>query len=62
MITLGVVSYLNALPLYRTIEVSGQVKVRRIVPSRLAQMLENGECDAAIMPVVSADVANAIQK
>ena len=52
MITLGVVSYLNALPLYRTIEMSGQVKVRRIVPSRLAQMLENGECDAAIMPVV----------
>lgn len=52
MITLGVVSYLNALPLYRTLEVSGRVNVRRAVPSRLAQMLENGECDAAIMPVV----------
>ena len=52
MITLGVVSYLNALPLYRTLEVSGQVKVVRVVPSRLAQMLEKRECDAAIMPVV----------
>jgi chorismate dehydratase len=52
MITLGVVSYLNALPLYRTLEASGQVKVLRAVPALLAQMLENRECDAAIMPVV----------
>ncbi len=52
MITLGVVSYLNALPLYRTLEVSGRVNVLRAVPSSLAQMLEKRECDAAIMPVV----------
>ena len=52
MFTLGVVSYLNALPLYRTLETSGQVRVRSKVPSQLAAMLDAGECDAAIMPVV----------
>jgi chorismate dehydratase len=52
MFTLGVVSYLNALPLYRTLEASGKVRVRRAVPSRLAAMLDAGQCDAAIMPVV----------
>lgn len=52
MFTLGVVSYLNALPLYRTLETRGEVKVIRVVPSKLAAMLEKGECDAAIMPVV----------
>jgi chorismate dehydratase len=50
--TLGVVSYLNALPLYRTLETRGEVKVLRAVPSQLAPMLQSGECDAAIMPVV----------
>lgn len=52
MFTLGVVSYLNALPLYRTLETAGRVEVLRAVPSLLAQMLEKGDCDAAIMPVV----------
>jgi chorismate dehydratase len=52
MFTLGVVSYLNALPLYRTLETSGQVRVRPKVPSQLAAMLHAKECDAAIMPVV----------
>jgi chorismate dehydratase len=50
--TLGVVSYLNALPLYRTLETRGEVAVVRVVPSQLAAMLESGRCDAAIMPVV----------
>jgi chorismate dehydratase len=49
---LGVVSYLNALPLYRTLETRGAVEVVRVVPSQLAAMLDAGECDAAIMPVV----------
>jgi chorismate dehydratase len=49
---LGVVSYLNALPLYRTLETRGEVEVARVVPSKLAAMLEAGACDAAIMPVV----------
>lgn len=52
MFTLGVVSYLNALPLYRTLETSGAVQVRPKVPSQLAAMLQAQECDAAIMPVV----------
>ena len=52
MFTLGAVSYLNALPLYRTLESRGQVRVLRAVPSKLAAMLDAGECDAAIMPVV----------
>jgi len=50
--TLGVVSYLNALPLYRTLEARGEVRIIRVVPSKLAGLLEAGECDAAIMPVV----------
>jgi chorismate dehydratase len=49
---LGVVSYLNALPLYRTVEARSEVDVVRVVPSKLAAMLDAGECDAAIMPVV----------
>lgn len=52
MFTLGVVSYLNALPLYRTLETRGQMRVLRAVPSKLAAMLERRDCDAAIMPVV----------
>lgn len=52
MFTLGVVPYLNALPLYRTLETREEVRVVRVVPSKLAAMLERGECDAAIMPVV----------
>ncbi len=50
--TLGVVSYLNALPLYRTLETRGIARIIRVVPAKLAAMLEAGECDAAIMPVV----------
>lgn len=49
---LGVVPYLNALPLYRTLESSGQARVLRAVPSKLAAMLDRGDCDAAILPVV----------
>jgi chorismate dehydratase len=50
--TLGVVSYLNALPLYRTLEMREEVAVVRVVPSQLAALLESKQCDAAIMPVV----------
>ena len=52
MVTLGVVSYLNALPLYRTLETSGKAKLVRVVPSRLAALLEAGEVDVAMMPVI----------
>jgi len=52
MLTLGVVPYLNALPLYRTLETSGAVQLRRVVPSQLAPYLASGECDAALIPIV----------
>jgi chorismate dehydratase len=50
MHTLGVVSYLNALPLYRTLETSG-TPIIRAVPAQLSGRLDAGECDAAIIPV-----------
>jgi len=52
MYTLGVVSYLNTLPLYRTLETSEKVKIIRVVPSGLAALLEKGECDVAMMPII----------
>lgn len=52
MITLGVVSFLNTLPLYRTLETSGKVKLIPVVPSKLAALLEAGEIDVAMMPII----------
>lgn len=55
MFTLGVVPYLNALPLYRTLEtgqIPAQVSIVRAMPSLLAPMLERGECDVALIPVI----------
>lgn len=49
---LGVVSYLNSLPLYQTLLDEGAVEVVRVVPAKLAGMLDAGECDAALMPIV----------
>lgn len=52
MFTLGVVSYLNALPLYRTLETSGNVKLIPVVPAKLAKLLDAGEVDVAMMPII----------
>jgi len=52
MFKLGVVPFLNALPLYRTLEGRADIEVVRIVPSRLSLALAAGECDAALIPVV----------
>jgi len=52
MFTLGVVSYLNALPLYRTLEASGKVDVIPVLPSKLAELLDAGKVDAAMMPII----------
>ncbi len=49
---LGVVPYLNALPLHWTLGQSRAVEIVRAVPSKLAGLLENGEFDAALLPVV----------
>jgi chorismate dehydratase len=52
MLTLGSVPYINALPLYRTLESSGQAQILRVVPARLGKHLQNGECAAALLPIV----------
>ncbi|MEO6906792.1 MAG: menaquinone biosynthesis protein [Abditibacteriaceae bacterium] len=52
MFTLGVVSYLNALPLYRTLETSGRVELVPVVPSKLAELLDAGKVDVAMMPII----------
>lgn len=52
MFTLGVVNYLNALPLYRTLEMSGTARFIRFVPAQLTPRLAAGECDAALIPIV----------
>jgi chorismate dehydratase len=50
--TLGVVPYLNALPLYRTLEMGGSVEVLRSVPAQLSQQLASAQCDVALIPIV----------
>ena len=52
MFTIGTVPFLNALPLYRTLEKSGAATIIREVPSRLSGRLAAGECDVALIPVV----------
>ncbi|HVF09453.1 MAG TPA: menaquinone biosynthesis protein [Abditibacteriaceae bacterium] len=52
MFTLGIVPYLNALPLYRTLELSGAVRFVRAVPAQLTSHLTAGECDVALIPIV----------
>ena len=52
MLSLGVVPYLNALPLYRTLETGGQARIIREVPARLGEHLKNRECTAALLPIV----------
>ena len=51
-IILGVVPYLNALPLYHTLRNLPDVQIVAAVPSQLAPMLDCGECDVALIPVV----------
>ena len=50
--SLGVVSYLNALPLYRSLIGIADIDIRADVPSRLTEMLLRGDCDCAMVPVV----------
>ncbi len=50
--TFGVVSFLNARPLREFLPVSETVTVRPEVPSRLLELLNAGECDIALLPVV----------
>lgn len=50
--TLGVVSYLNALPLYSTLIGRERVAICAAVPAKLAELLASGGCDCAMLPVV----------
>lgn len=50
--TLGVVSFLNALPLYAGLEGRPDVVVRPAVPSELHSMLFQPAADVALLPVV----------
>lgn len=51
MLTLGVVPYLNALPLWWTLRDESDVTIVRALPSQLGARLEAGEFDAALLPV-----------
>ncbi|GMV96704.1 MAG: menaquinone biosynthesis protein [Phycisphaerae bacterium] len=49
---LGVVSFLNALPLVEGLDATTGVSLVYAVPSALAGMLRGGEVDAALIPVI----------
>ena len=51
-LTLGVVSYLNALPLYQTLRSRNSVHIRAAVPADLNRLLLTGGCDVAMLPIV----------
>jgi chorismate dehydratase len=50
--TLGVVSFLNALPLYESLAGRDDVLITAAVPSQLHRLLEEDRCDAALLPIV----------
>ena len=52
MFRLGVVSFLNALPLYATLRACEDICIIPVLPARLAEGLSAGIYDAALMPVV----------
>ena len=52
MFRLGVVSFLNALPLYATLRAHPDIEISPALPARLADGLSAGIYDAALMPVV----------
>ena len=51
---IGVVPYLNALPLIEGLDGRPDVELRRAVPSRLSRWLADGEIDAASLPIIDA--------
>lgn len=52
MFRLGVVSFLNALPLYATLRAHPDIEIIPALPAHLADGLTAGIYDAALMPVV----------
>lgn len=49
---IGAVSFLNTRPLIEGLEDEGDVQLHLAVPSRLAGLLQQGEVDCALVPVV----------
>lgn len=49
---LGVVSYLNAKPLIEGLDTDPEVELRFDVPARLPALLDAGDVDAALVPVI----------
>lgn len=52
--TLGVVSFLNARPLYDSLQGDEAFKLVPAVPAALLDMLTRGCCDVALLPIVDA--------
>jgi predicted solute-binding protein len=52
MVRLGVVSYLNAVPLVRGLEADPRYELVRDVPSRIAERLHGGEVDLGMIPSI----------
>jgi len=50
--TLGIVSYLNARPLQDGLASDHRVILKPAVPAELIGMIDRGECDVALLPVV----------
>ncbi|MBK8271019.1 MAG: menaquinone biosynthesis protein [Planctomycetes bacterium] len=50
--TFGVVSYLNSRPLHEFLREDPRVRLRPAVPAELIGMLDRGECEVALLPVV----------
>lgn len=50
--TLGVVSYLNSRPLHDRFRGDPGILLRPAVPAELIAMLDRGECEVALLPVV----------
>ena len=49
---LGVVSFLNAKPLIAGLEADHEIELVFAVPSRLPRLLDDGQVDAALVPVI----------
>ena len=48
---LGVVAYLNSIPLFRSLEASSDVEIIERVPAELTELLMTGAVDVALLPL-----------
>ncbi len=50
----GVVSYLNAVPLWYSLQNDPDIELVPDTPARLTEMMDRGEIDIGLLPVVEA--------